>query len=57
VRWSVALPFAAGAVLALLLGRAVAQKLDAQRLQQAFAWFCALIAMLMLARALGWIAN
>ena len=57
VRWSVALPFAAGAVLALLLGRAVAQKLDAQRLQQAFAWFCALIALLMLGRALGWIAN
>ena len=38
-------------------GRAVAQKLDAQRLQQAFAWFCALIALLMLGRALGWIAN
>ncbi len=57
VLWAVALPFAAGAVLALLIGRRIAQKLDAQRLQQAFAWFCVLVAILMLARAAGWVAN
>jgi uncharacterized membrane protein YfcA len=57
VLWAVALPFASGAVLALLIGRRIAQQLDAQRLQQAFAWFSVLVAALMLARALGWITN
>lgn len=57
VPWGAALPFASGAVLALLVGRQFAQKLDAQRLQQAFAWFSVLVAMLMLARALDWLAN
>ncbi len=55
--WAVALPFAAGAVVALLLGQQLARKLDAKWLQQAFAWFCVLVAVLMLARALGWAAN
>lgn len=55
VPWDVALPFAAGAAMALLVGKQVASRLDALRLQQAFAWFSALIALLMLARAFGWI--
>ena len=55
--WSVALPFAASAVLSLLAGQQVAKKLNATRLQQAFAWFCMLIALLMLTRAAGWVPN
>lgn len=57
VRWDVALPFASGAVLALLAGQRVASKLNAMSLQQAFAWFSLLVALLMLARAFGWVAN
>lgn len=52
--WHVALPFAGGAVVALLVGQQVAGRLDAKRLQQAFAWFTLAVAFLMLARALGW---
>lgn len=55
VRWSVALPFAGGAILALLAGQRLAERLDAKRLQQVFAWFCVPVALLMLARALDWI--
>lgn len=55
VPWPIAIPFAAGAAVALLVGRQLASRLDATRLQQAFAWFTALIALLMLARAFGWI--
>lgn len=54
--WSVATPFALGAVAALLLGRLWAQKLNPKRLQQAFAWFTLAVALLMLARAAGWLA-
>jgi len=54
--WSVATPFALGAVAALLLGRLWAQKLNPKRLQQAFAWFTLAVALLMLARAVGWLA-
>ncbi len=57
VRWDVALPFASGAVLALLAGQQLAQKLDAKILQRAFAWFSLLVALLMLARASGWVAS
>lgn len=53
VHWSVALPFAAGAISALLMGRLVAGKLHPAHLQQAFAWFTLAIAVLMLARASG----
>jgi len=53
--WHIAQPFALGAMVALLLGRQVAGKLDAKRLQQAFAWFTLMVALLMLARAFGWI--
>lgn len=55
--WAVALPFALGAVLALLLGRQLAGKLNAARLQQAFAWFSLGVAALMLARAAGWVVS
>ncbi|MDP1999171.1 MAG: sulfite exporter TauE/SafE family protein [Rhodoferax sp.] len=53
--WHIAQPFALGAVVALLLGRLVAGKLDARRLQQAFAWFTLMVAVLMLARAFEWV--
>jgi uncharacterized membrane protein YfcA len=55
--WDVALPFAAGAVLSLLAGQQAAKKLNARHLQQVFAWFCILVAMMMLARAVGWVAT
>ena len=55
--WAVALPFALGAVWALLLGRRLAGKLNAARLQQAFAWFSLAVAALMLARAAGWVVS
>lgn len=55
--WAVALPFACGAVLALLLGRLVAGKLNAKSLQRAFAWFTLSISLLMLARAFGWVTS
>ena len=57
VLWAVALPFAAGAVMALLVGQQLARRLDARRLQQAFAWFSVLVALLMLARAFAWLSN
>lgn len=49
--WARVLPFTAGAVVALLAGRQAAKKVEPQRLQQAFAWFCVAVAVLMLARA------
>ena len=55
--WAVALPFTGGAVLALLLGRQVADKLNAKSLQRAFAWFTLSISLLMLARAFGWVTS
>jgi len=53
MNWGVALPFASGAILALLLGRRFASKVHPKRLQQAFAWFCMGVAVLMLLRAVG----
>ena len=55
--WAVALPFASGAVLALVMGHLVAGKLNAKNLQRAFAWFAVLISLLMLARAFGWVTS
>lgn len=55
VPWDVALPFSAGAIAGLLLGRQFAKKLQPQILQSAFAWFSLLVALLMLARAIGWV--
>ena len=57
LRWDVALPFSCGAVLALLAGQRIAQRLDPKSLQQTFAWFSVLVALLMLARAVGWVSN
>lgn len=57
VPWAIALPFSAGAAMALLVGRQLASRLNATRLQQAFAWFTVLIGLLMLARAFGWITT
>lgn len=53
MNWRLALPFAAGAILALLVGRTWANQVHPKRLQQAFAWFCVAVAFLMLARAMG----
>jgi len=50
---SVDVPFVAGAVLALALGRVIARRLPARHLRQAFAGVCLVVAALMLARALG----
>ncbi len=57
VPWSIAFPFAGGAVVALLVGRHLARRIDAKQLQQAFAWFSVMVALLMLARAFGWITT
>jgi uncharacterized membrane protein YfcA len=57
VNWKVALPFASGAVIALLLGRRLAGKLRPAHLQQVFAWFCLTVALLMLGRAMAWLPN
>ncbi len=56
IDWHIAIPFAAGAVAALLAGRQVAARLAGARLQQAFAVISAVVALLLLARALGWSA-
>ena len=56
IDWHVAVPFAAGAIAALLAGQQLATRVAGQRLQQAFAAVSAAVAVLMLARALGWIA-
>ena len=54
VPWDIGLPFAGGAAVGLLVGRQFAQKFNAIALHKAFAWLALLVAMLMLARALGW---
>lgn len=54
IDWGLALPFAGGAIVALLAGRRVARRLPMARLQQAFAAIAAIVAVLMLARAAGW---
>jgi uncharacterized membrane protein YfcA len=54
MRWDVALPFGAGAIAAMLAGQRVAGKLPAARLRQGFAAVSAFVALLMLAKALGW---
>ena len=56
IDWHVAGPFAAGAMAALLAARQLAARVAGQRLQQAFAALSAVVAVLLLARALGWIA-
>jgi uncharacterized protein len=51
--WTVATPFAAGALLALWVGRMLAKRMSRKRLQQIFAWVCAATGLLMLAKGLG----
>lgn len=57
VPWNVALPFSAGAALALLGGRSFAARLGAARLQQAFAAASLVVALLMVAKGLGWMPS
>lgn len=54
VAWQIALPFALGAIVALLAGRSVATRLAGPRLQQIFAVVSACVAAMLLARGLGW---
>lgn len=51
LNWSIALPFAAGALLGMLTGRQFAQHLSGPRLQQAFAIFALFVALSMLVKA------
>lgn len=53
VRWPIALPFAAGAIAAMLGGRLIAARLAGARLQQAFAVVSAAVALMLLARGIG----
>lgn len=55
IAWAIALPFAAGAVVALMLGRMIAARVAGPLLQQCFAGFSAIVAMLLFARGIGWI--
>lgn len=57
VAWAVALPFALGAVIAMLAGRRVAARLAGAHLQRAFAVTSGAVAALLLARGLGWIGR
>ena len=56
VAWDVALPFALGAMAALLAGRRFAARLDGARLQQGFAVTVAVVSVLLLTRGLGLVA-
>ena len=56
IAWAIALPFAAGAIAALLAGRLIAARLAGAHLQKAFAITSGAVSLLLLARGLGWIA-
>jgi len=56
IDWNVALPFALGAIAALLAGRRIAARLDGARLQQGFGVTVAVVSVLLLARGLGLVA-
>lgn len=51
MQWAIALPFASGAFIGMLLGRTVGEKIRGPRLQQAFALFSLLVALSMLVKA------
>lgn len=53
IAWPVAIPFAIGSVSASLAARLIAARVAGPRLQQGFAVVCAVVAVLLLARALG----
>jgi len=57
ISWGIALPFATGAIAALLAGRRIAARLAGARLQQGFAITSAAVSVLLLARGLGWLAR
>jgi len=56
IAWRIALPFAIGSVAASLLARLIAARVAGPRLQQGFAVVSAGVAVLLLARGLGWLA-
>ncbi len=56
IAWEIALPFAIGSVFASVLARLIASRVAGPRLQQAFAVVSACVAVLLLARAAGWLA-
>jgi len=55
VNWAVALPFGLGAVVALVAGRRIAARVAGAHLQQAFAMTSGAVALLLLARGMGWV--
>lgn len=57
IEWRIALPFTAGAVVALLAGRRLASHLAGDRLQQGFAVTTAAVAVLLFARGMGWLST
>jgi uncharacterized protein len=57
IAWDIALPFAAGSVAASLLARLIAARVAGPRLQQAFAVVSAGVAVLLLVRAMAWLAG
>ena len=52
IPWGIALPFAGGAVVALLLGRGVASRLSGPWLQRGFAYLSAAVALAVLSRCI-----
>jgi len=56
IAWTIAGPFAFGAIAALLTGRVIAARLAGARLQQAFAVTSGAVSLLLLALGMGWIA-
>jgi uncharacterized membrane protein YfcA len=57
VPWAIGVPFTGGALTGLLSGRQFSKKVNPKILQSAFAWFALFVAMLMLARAIGWLQS
>jgi hypothetical protein len=55
--WQLALPFAGGAMAALLLGRLLAARVSGERLQQGFAVLCLVVAGLLLGRVVTAVAG
>jgi uncharacterized membrane protein YfcA len=48
MNWSLALPFATGSIIGLLIGRQLVKSISGPRIQQTFAIFAILVAMAML---------
>jgi uncharacterized protein len=56
VAWDSAIPFSAGAVTALLIGRRLSARLAGDHLQKAFAITSLAVAVLMVCKGAGWIS-